>query len=75
MFLTIFSDGIAGRDLGIIGECQYALADDGQVYRRRAGEAGSYGGWRWECSGAHPARLVSDPMMAKIAAALLRLRP
>ena len=75
MPLTIFRDGIAGRDLGIIGECQYALADDGQVYRRRADEAGSYGGWRWECSSYHPALIVSDPMMAKIAAALLKLRP
>lgn len=49
MTLHQHKDGLSGRDLGIIGDAQYALAG-GEIYRRPASHAGSYGGWRWECS-------------------------
>jgi hypothetical protein len=54
-------DGIEGIDLGVIGESQYALAS-GEVYRRKASEVGTYGGWRWECSADHPRQYASHDM-------------
>jgi hypothetical protein len=65
--LTMAADGIDGRELGIVGECQYALAA-GQIYRRPASHAGSYGGWRWECAQDHPGRYPSLPHMSELAA-------
>lgn len=65
--LTMIHHGIEGRLLGIVGACEYALASDGQIYRRRADEAGTYGGWRWECATAHPGQ-SADPIMAELAA-------
>jgi hypothetical protein len=55
--LTQKFDGIDGADLGIHGEWQFAwvgttpfrFGHDTHIYRRRASEAGTYGGWRWEC--------------------------
>jgi hypothetical protein len=67
MSLTANADGINGRDLGIIGGYQYALSADGEVYRRRASEAGTYGGWRWECGADHPARYPVNAAMVTLA--------
>jgi hypothetical protein len=38
--------------LGVIGDAEYALVR-GDVYRRPAAHAGTYGGWRWECTLEH----------------------
>jgi hypothetical protein len=50
-------DGIDGVDLGVHGQCQYALESPilgpVQVYRRPRSHEGTYGGWRWECSAMH----------------------
>lgn len=59
-------DGINGIDLGVVGLFQFALAKDG-VYRRRASEVGTYGGWRWECGAAHPARFPDLPERVELA--------
>lgn len=64
--LETLRDGITGTDLGVIGLFQFALARDG-VYRRRASEVGSYGGWRWECNVGHPARFPSLSDRAELA--------
>lgn len=74
--LSMSRDGIAGRDLGIVGAWQYAITFPsnqagyvytGEIFRRRADEAGRYGGWRWECSAAHPGRLPNDAHLAELA--------
>lgn len=61
--LTMLKDGVNATDLGIIGSWQYALSFLGGaaagVYRRRADEAGSYGGWRFECSSGHPQKYAA----------------
>ena len=67
MTLTMIKDGISGRDLGVIGEHQYALSVDGEIYRRRSNEAGTYGGWRWECGADHPARYPVNAVMVTLA--------
>ena len=67
MTLTSINDGINGRNLGIIDEHQYALSTDGEIYRRRANEAGTYGGWRWECGADHPARYPVNAAMVTLA--------
>ena len=67
MRLTAKIDGINGRNLGIIDEHQYALSVDGEIYRRRASEAGTYGGWRWECGADHPARYPVNAAMVALA--------
>jgi len=71
--LTMTGDGVDGTDLGVIGEAQYALTKDGQVMRRRADEAGTYGGWRWQADAEHVQRTrASLPDMEAIAAAIDR---
>lgn len=52
-YLSLYRDGLVGIDLGVFGECQYAITFDGQMMRRKASEFGTYGGWRWECSSGH----------------------
>ena len=60
--LDYYKDGINAVDLGVIGECQYALDFMGQmaanVWRRKASEVGTYGGWRWECGSSHPSNVM-----------------
>jgi hypothetical protein len=51
--LTMLADGVEGMDCGVYGAWQYAVRTDAQVLRRRAGDEGTYGGWRWECSIEH----------------------
>lgn len=75
--LDYYRDGINAINLGVIGECQYALAYVGKlksdVFRRKASEVGTYGGWRWECSSTHPGNCaghgneIMDALAAKIA--------
>lgn len=53
--LTMLRDGIdaEAKCVTIVGHFQYAYGTiDGclAVYRRRADESGTYGGWRWESS-------------------------
>lgn len=69
--LDTYEDGLKGTDLGIIGAFQYALDTVGNVYRRAA-EAGTYGGWHWECQDTHPAQHAGDPVMAALAQAIAR---
>jgi hypothetical protein len=64
--LTLNQDGVEAVDLGVVGECQYALGS-ASVWRRKACEVGTYGGWRWECDRTHPARHASVPLMAELA--------
>ena len=59
--LTMKDDGVNAVDLGIVGSFQYAVdfmgtATAASVWRRAAAERGTYGGWRYECSSAHPCR-------------------
>jgi len=42
-----------GVDLGIHDGNQYAIVPSGNVYRRPATHAGTYGGWRWESDATH----------------------
>lgn len=70
--LSLMTDGINGADLGVLGECQYAVGimpdgDMPSVYRRRASDVGTYGGWRWECSTLHPFQNLRAPLMAELA--------
>ena len=74
--LDYYADGVNGYDLGIIGAFQYAYGIAplivpgkvaGIIFRRRADEAGTYGGWRYECDPSHPARNASLPEMADLA--------
>lgn len=51
--LTMLKDGVDGTDLGIIEHSQYTLTPKGDIMRRKASEAGSYGGWRWEMTLEH----------------------
>jgi hypothetical protein len=71
VLLDVHRDGLAGFDLGIVGECQYALSfrdnPAGDVFRRRASDVGTYGGWRWESSSSHPAQHPADPLMSALA--------
>jgi hypothetical protein len=53
---TMLKDGVDGYDLGVIESAQFALTPRGEIMRRRADEAGTYGGWRWECSASHVLR-------------------
>lgn len=65
--LSMLKDGLDGVDLGTIGEAQYALGADGEVYRRRGDEAGTYGGWRWQFKASHAAQYRKDPLLGAIA--------
>lgn len=65
--LSMLRDGMDGVDLGAIGEAQYALGADGEVYRRRGDEAGTYGGWRWQFKASHAAQYRKDPLLGAIA--------
>lgn len=50
---TMLKDGVDGIDLGVIEHSQYALTPVGDIMRRRAADAGTYGGWRWEMTLEH----------------------
>jgi hypothetical protein len=71
MQLDYMRDGLSGADLGVVGECQYALSFVGRlaadVWRRPASQVGTYGGWRWECASSHPARFPGVPLMVELA--------
>ena len=44
------TDGLEAIDSLVDGAWQYALTRRGEIMRRPAAYARSYGGWRWECS-------------------------
>jgi hypothetical protein len=52
----------------VIEPAPLSAIGQGSIYRRRADERGSYGGWRWECPAAHPARFPNDAHLAELAA-------
>jgi hypothetical protein len=70
-------DGIDAADLGIIGSRQYALLYAGAaraaIFQRKASEAGTYGGWRWECDSKHPERYPDLPLHAELISAINRI--
>ncbi len=73
--LDYHKDGVKAVDLGVIGETQYALDFLGgmaaNVWRRSADSVGTYGGWRFECSSAHPIRFRATwPYMEQLATAI-----
>jgi len=72
--LTQYVDGIDAVNLGIIGSRQYALIYAGTaraaIYQRQASEAGTYGGWRWECDSRHPERYPDIQLHAELISAL-----
>jgi hypothetical protein len=52
--LSLWIDGIEGEEVARTDSWQYArgrTCEDGPaaIYRRRASDVGTYGGWRWEC--------------------------
>jgi len=53
--LTTTRDGLNGLSLGVHGGSEWARAG-GDIFRRPEGHAGTYGGWRWECSVDHASR-------------------
>ncbi len=68
--LDYSKDGIAAIDLGVIGESQFALSVIGRtkadVWRRKASEVGTYGGWRWECGSHHAVQYAAiNPELAE----------
>lgn len=75
--LEMMRDGLDGIDLGVIGLFQYALVrltHRAEVYRRRASEVGTYGGWRWECNADHPARCFASEFTSELAARIREAR-
>lgn len=51
--LSLWVDGIEGEQVALTASWQYArgrTCEEGTtaIYRRRANEAGTFGGWRWE---------------------------
>ena len=72
--LSMLRDGINAIDLGVVGECQYAVSvlpvgDSGilaDIFRRNASYVGTYGGWRWECGSRHPEQYPNDPILLEV---------
>ena len=64
--LDMTRDGVEAIDLGVIGEWQYALGTTRpDVWRRKASEVGTYGGWRWECLSLHAVQFAAvNPELA-----------
>lgn len=90
--LTMLRDGVNAIDLGVIGNWQYAvdimdrwpggskLATPmlGSLWRRKASEQGTYGGWRWESTAGQPGqypRVGDNAEIAKRIEALGNVEP
>ena len=79
--LTMKDDGVNAVDLGVVGPWQYALSFVGpvtaaEVWRRAAGDVGTYGGWRWEMPSTLPGRYPAmyGDLGARIEAAIAARR-
>lgn len=57
--LSLHRDGFAGKALGAFDGFEYAQHFD-DIYRRPATHAGTYGGWRWECTVEHAQRYAKE---------------
>jgi hypothetical protein len=72
--LTMKDDGVNAIDLGVIGPWQYAVDFMGttaaNVWRRTAAEAGTYGGWRFECGSHVPGQYRQLPEFVALACRL-----